>query len=86
MRNEGAFENRNKSCKPEKDPEFNSESVEKSKELKEIYKTIARKHGTKFLAASDYVAASEIDDEHMDEEGHRIFAETVYKELETILD
>ena len=30
--------------KPEKDPEFNSESVEKSKELKEIYKTIARKH------------------------------------------
>lgn len=72
--------------KPEKDPEFDSESVEKSKELKEIYKTIAKKHGTKFLAASDYVTASDIDDEHMDEEGHRIFADTVYEKLAPILD
>ena len=71
--------------RPEKDPEFDSESVEKSKELKEIYKTIARKHGTKFLAASDYVTASDIDDEHMDEEGHRIFADTVYEKLAPIL-
>ena len=50
-----------------------------------IYKEIAVRRGTAFLAASDVVTASTIDDEHMDEEGHRIFAEAVYKKLEPII-
>lgn len=67
--------------KPEKDPEFNQKSVETSKELKEVYRRIATKKGVKFLAASDYVRPSDIDNEHMDEASHRTFAEVVYKNL-----
>ena len=36
------------------------------------------------MAASDYVTASTVDDEHMDDEGHRIFADVVGRELEKI--
>ena len=71
--------------RPEKDPEFGGESVAISKELKEVYREIAARRGTVFLAASDYVSASAVDDEHMDEEGHRIFADAVYKHLEPII-
>lgn len=71
--------------RPEKDPEFNGNSVVTSKELKQVYQDIAKRRGTAFLAASDVVTASTIDDEHMDEEGHRIFAEAVYKKLEPII-
>ena len=71
--------------RPEKDPEFGEKSVTTSKELKAVYSDIAKRRGTAFLAASDYVEASSIDDEHMDENGHRIFAEVVYEELEKII-
>ena len=72
--------------KPEKDPEFSDKSIATSKELKEVYEDIAARRGTAFLAASDYVSASTIDDEHMDEEGHKIFADAIYHELEKIID
>ncbi len=62
---------------PEKDPEFEKGSVAVSKELKKVYGDIAKRRGTAFLAASDHVKASVADDEHMDEAGHRIFAEVV---------
>ena len=71
--------------RPEKDPEFNGNSVVTSKELKQVYQDIAKRRGTAFRAAADVVTASTIDDEHMDEEGHRIFAEAVYKKLEPII-
>jgi lysophospholipase L1-like esterase len=67
--------------RPEKDPEFNRESVAVSKELRKVYEDIARRRGTAFLAASDHVVPSSVDDEHMNEDGHRIFAEVVYSEL-----
>jgi len=67
--------------RPEKDPEFNAESVITSKELKSVYQNIARKRGTAFLAASDYVNPSDVDDEHMDAEGHRILADVVYAKI-----
>ena len=70
---------------PEKDPEFNETSVSTSRELKEVYRVIAKRRGTAFLAASDYVTASDVDDEHMDEDGHRVFAEVVNRELEKII-
>ena len=71
--------------RPEKDPEFDVDSVRTSKILKEVYQGIAKKRGTAFLAASDYVTASVLDDEHMDENGHRIFADVVNNELSKIL-
>ena len=71
--------------RPEKDPEFGEKSVKTSKELKAVYSDIAKRRGTAFLAASDYVRASDVDDEHMDEKGHRILAEVIYGELEKII-
>ncbi|MCR5640930.1 MAG: arylesterase [Lachnospiraceae bacterium] len=67
--------------KPEKDPEFSPQSVETSKALKATYEEIARRRGVHFLAASDYVVADEADDEHLNETGHRIFANVVYQKL-----
>lgn len=63
--------------KPDKDPEFDIRSVEVSKKLKNIYEKISKKRGNLFLPASDYVSANDADCEHMDEEGHRIFADKV---------
>jgi lysophospholipase L1-like esterase len=71
--------------RPEKDPEFSSNSVATSKELRDVYAGIAKRRGTAFLAASDYVTASTIDDEHMDEDGHKVFADVIYQKLEKII-
>ncbi len=71
--------------RPEKDPEFSSNSVATSKELRDVYADIAKRRGTAFLAASDYVTASTIDDEHMDEDGHKVFADVIYQKLEKII-
>lgn len=70
--------------KPEKDPEFDRESVVKSTELKEVYREIANKRGNLFLAASDYISPSPIDCEHMDEEGHRVFAKVIKETLDAM--
>ncbi len=71
--------------RPGKDPEFDSDSVATSKELRSVYESIAIRRGTAFLAASDYVKPSFIDDEHMDEEGHKIFADAVFRKIEKII-
>ncbi|SCW61385.1 Lysophospholipase L1 [Ruminococcaceae bacterium YRB3002] len=62
---------------PEKDPEFGTESIRISRELKYVYSGIAHRRGTLFLASSDFVSPSPVDDEHLDAEGHRLFAEAV---------
>ena len=67
--------------KPEKDPEFDSASVETSINLRDEYEKIAKRRGNRFLAASDYAVASGIDDEHMDETGHRALAVAVTAKL-----
>ena len=67
--------------RPEKDPEFDPESVRTGRQLKEVYEKIAARRGNHFLAASDYVTANSADDEHMDENGHREFAEVIHKKL-----
>lgn len=64
--------------RPEYDPEFNPASVQVSKKLKEVYEKIAKKHACAFLAASDIAKASEKDQEHLDEEGHKALADTIY--------
>lgn len=65
----------------EKDPEFGKQSIVTCRELRDVYRGIAEKRGTAFLAASDHVRADSADDEHMNEEGHRIFALAVYGKL-----
>lgn len=65
----------------DKDPEFGKQSVIVSRELKHVYQRIADERGTAFLAASDYVIASDADCEHMDAEGHGRFADVLYEKL-----
>jgi len=67
--------------RPEKDPEFDKHSIEVSKELKNVYRGIAAERGMGFLAASDIASPSSIDDEHFDEEGHKLFAQAVLVKL-----
>lgn len=70
--------------KPEFDPEFDKESVVVSKNLKEEYRKIATQKKVNFIAASDFVTPSAVDNEHMDENGHKKLAEVVYFELNKI--
>ncbi len=67
--------------RPEKDPEFDASSVETSISLKDEYEKIALKRGNRFLAASDVATASSVDDEHMDEEGHKALAIAIVQKL-----
>ncbi|WP_029320251.1 GDSL-type esterase/lipase family protein [Butyrivibrio sp. AE3004] len=67
---------------PEKDPEFDENSVATSKSLKQEYERIARKRGNQFLAASDFAEPSTVDDEHMDEKGHKELSVAIVKKLE----
>ncbi len=68
-------------CSPEKDPEFDRTSIWTSKALKRVYRDIAKRRGTRFIAASDYAAPSEVDDEHLSEEGHERLAEAIFEAL-----
>ena len=67
--------------RPDKDPAFNRQSVQVCEALRETYRAIAARRGNGFLAASDYAAASPVDEEHMDPEGHARFAAAV-REME----
>ena len=58
----------------DKDPEFDISSAQVCKKLKDVYGKIAARRGNMFMAASDIVTASETDDEHLDEEGHKKLA------------
>ncbi|MBQ1326719.1 MAG: arylesterase [Eubacterium sp.] len=63
------------------DIEFCKDSVEVSKGLKEEYKKIAEKRGVNFLSASDYVVPSREDQEHINELGHKVLADVIYKKI-----
>lgn len=67
--------------KEEYDPEFDRNSVLICKQLKQEYNKVANKRGVHFLAASDYVKPSLIDQEHLNEYGHRILAKVFYEEI-----
>ncbi len=66
------------------DPDFDRESVEVSKLLKGEYEKISKSLDTEFIAASDYAVPSEIDQEHMSLESHRLFADAVVKKIQNI--
>ena len=67
--------------KQEFDPEFDEKSVVTSKELKAVFKRLAEEFDCSFLAASDVAKPSERDQEHMDEDSHRLLANAVYEKL-----
>lgn len=67
------------------DTEFSPNSVMVSKELPEVYRSIARRKNIDFLAASDYVKPSKEDREHLDAKGHRIFAGVVTQKVQSML-
>ena len=63
------------------DPEFDQESVEVSVRLKEIYMKIAEEYDCDFLAASDVAVPSPIDEEHLNEEGHKALAKAILEKV-----
>ena len=63
------------------DTEFNENSVEVSKQLPEVYRKIAERYDTDFVAASDYARPSSEDREHLKEFGHRKLAEAIYNQF-----
>ena len=65
------------------DQEFSPESVEVSKKLGDVYEKIVEQYGTDFFWAADYVQSSEEDQEHMNAEGHRVFAGVVAEHLKS---
>lgn len=67
--------------KPEKDPDFDRQSVKTCASLKEIYAGVAKKRGSAFLAASDYAAVSSVDEEHLNADGHERLASAILNKL-----
>ena len=67
------------------DVEFSKESIQVSKNLEAVYEKIALKNNVHFLRAQDFVSCSEKDQEHLDAQAHKIFANAVYKKTEEIL-
>lgn len=70
--------------KSEFDPEFSKASVGVSKELKAAYEKIAKRNGCMFLAASDFAAPSDVDQEHLDEKGHEALADAIYQAIQAV--
>ena len=70
--------------RPDKDPEFDKDSIEVSHELREVYSGIASKRGVRFLAASDIAAPDEADNEHLNAEGHKALSEAIFNKLAEI--
>ena len=66
------------------DTEFSKASVPISKELGEVYKKISEKENVYYLAASQYSKPSEIDQEHLDENGHKALADAIYNKIKEI--
>ncbi|MGN0364509.1 MAG: GDSL-type esterase/lipase family protein [Suilimivivens sp.] len=67
--------------KPEYDLEFDKSSVETSKQLYAEYQKITEKKNIRLLAASDYAKPSEIDQEHLNAEGHEALADAIFQSL-----
>ena len=66
---------------PDKDPAFDRQSVQTSRALREVYRSVAAGRGNHFLAASDHTAASHADEEHLNAEGHERLAAAIWKKL-----
>lgn len=66
------------------DPEFSASSVSTSEELADVYQKVSEKEQVYFLDASFYARPSSADQEHLDEEGHRLLADAVFRKINEI--
>jgi len=64
---------------------FNDESIKKSKDLAYYYEQVAIKQGCYFMDASKFVETSPIDGIHLDENGHKVFAQEMYKKVKELI-
>ena len=64
---------------------FDETSIEKSKQLPELFKNIAEKTKSDFLDLNTFAAPSEKDGLHYDEEMHKKIAEAAKKKIKEIL-
>ena len=69
----------------EYDPEFSPDSVKVSKGLADVYKRVSEKDNTFFLDAAVFAEPSSEDKEHLNEEGHGLLAEAVYRKVREII-
>ncbi|MFR4086043.1 MAG: GDSL-type esterase/lipase family protein [Lachnospiraceae bacterium] len=67
------------------DQDFSPQSVQVSKELETVYERIVAERQIGYLRASDYVQCCEADQEHLNAQGHQIFAQAVYEKTERML-
>lgn len=67
--------------RPDKDPEFDKESVELSKQLYGEYQKVAIRKGVKIVDAALLAEPCDIDNEHLSTEGHKALAEGIYEAL-----
>ena len=63
------------------DEEFSQNSVEVSKELANVYRKIADDYQIQYLQASKHVHCCDADQEHLNKDGHKIFADIVYQNV-----
>ena len=61
------------------DPEFSVESVSISKKLADVYRKVCENKNIYFLDAASYADPSCLDQEHLDEKGHRLLAEAIFQ-------
>lgn len=61
--------------------EFEESAVLTSSQLPTHFRRLAYLFGTGFIAASDFVSTSTVDNEHMDATGHELFAVALYDYL-----
>ncbi len=66
---------------PGKDHSFDKQSIIESRHLGELYEDIAKRRGIHFINAADYATADETDDQHLNENGHRLIAQAFYEKL-----
>jgi len=57
-----------------------------AEKLPELYQSVAEKWAIEFMAASDYAQPGAGDQEHMDENGHRVLAEALEQKIRRILE
>ena len=70
--------------KEQYDPQFSCSSPALSRSLKKAYEKVALKYNTELLAASDFANPSNIDCEHLDEQGHNALARAVKDKIISI--
>ena len=60
------------------------QTLESSRKLPALLKTVAKLNDCEFLDANDYIVPGRVDGTHWDADGHRIMADVIYREVKRI--